>query len=127
MNQLPYELIESDRDLEQMLTERNAFVFVKKDWISSSAFAQLKVDEFAIDWSRDDRKPSVKFYLLDTTESEGEDRTLRWADTDRKLTPLYSERGVAIWVRDGNVLKVMLSNDCKRVDLREQTEALFRD
>lgn len=127
ISQLPYELIESDRDMEQMLTERNVFVFVKAGWSIGSLIAQREVDEFASDWSWLNRKPNVKFYSLDITESEGQKRSVHWADSDEKLEFIYSGYGSAIWLRDGTVLQVKHGTECTRIGLTAHTEELFRN
>ncbi len=126
-SQLPYELIESDRDYEKMLSEQNAFVFVKADWSLNSVFAQREVDKFAADWSWFNRDPKVKFYLIDITDSKGQLNAYRWADSDESLKHAYGGYGSAIWLRDGRVLQVKHGMECTLVDLAEHTEELFRN
>jgi len=126
-NQLPYELIESEKDLDDMLAEPNAFVFVKADWSIDSVIAQRVVDEFATDWSWFDREPSVKFYLLDATGPESKVILFPWSKSDEELGPIIHGHGYAIWLRDGKVLQVKHGTECTRDVLTEETKTLFQD
>ena len=47
---ISWERVESKQDLEGLLDDPCAIVFIRADWSISSAFAKREIDDFVFDW-----------------------------------------------------------------------------
>lgn len=104
--EIPWQLVETEQEFEEMISRKDAFVFVHVDWSFDSVAARRTVEEFVADWRWNNRGQEVDFFLIDNTRQD-QDWFMKWEQSDGKLNCIHNGYGEAIWLQKGTVLDRM--------------------
>ena len=122
----PLKPVATEKELEAMLDQPRAIVFINADWSMDSAVAKRSVVEFARDWRWFRREPNVSFYVIDITDSNPDLDFDKWTETDSRLWHVRGGCGSVIWLRNGSVEHVFEPNmRTTQFTLRQKTVSSF--
>ena len=121
---ISWERVESKQDLEGLLDDPCAIVFIRADWSISSAFAKREIDDFVFDWQWNNRGPDLTFYLIDHTDSTPS-WLIEWGKSNGKLSCIHNGYGETVWLKGGEVLLRLEGQRHSHIDLRQKAVELY--
>ena len=121
---ISWERVESKQDLEGLLDDPCAIVFIRADWSISSAFAKREIDDFVFDWQWNNRGPDLTFYLIDHTDSTPS-WLIEWGESNGKLSCIHNGYGETVWLKGGEVLLRLEGQRHSHIDLRQKAVELY--
>jgi hypothetical protein len=123
-NSISWKLIETTEDLDRLLGNSHAFVFVNADWSSTSAVARRNAEEFVVDWRCGRVNSQVDFFMIDISNGSPIWLT-EWIQTNEKLASIqHAGDGSSLWIQDGEIIERSARLDSSN-ELRKKTIEIF--